>query len=53
MDYYKIRERIAESGKVKVNEIISYFKSKYPSADISLVRETAKELVKEIKSYKI
>jgi hypothetical protein len=53
MDYYKIREIIAESGKVKVNEIISYFKSKYPSADIRLVRETAKELVKEIKSYTI
>jgi hypothetical protein len=48
MDYYKIREIIAESGKCKVSEIVSYFKSKYPSADIRLVRETAKELVKEL-----
>lgn len=49
MNYYKIRETIAESGKFKVNEILSYFKAKYPEVDTRLVRETAKELLKELK----
>jgi predicted SnoaL-like aldol condensation-catalyzing enzyme len=49
MDYYKIRETIAESGKTRINDMVAYIKCKYPNADVKLVRSTARELVAEIK----
>jgi predicted SnoaL-like aldol condensation-catalyzing enzyme len=49
MDYYKIRETIAESGKTRINDMVAYIKGRYPDADAKLVRSTARELAAEIK----
>jgi hypothetical protein len=37
------------AGKMKVSEIVSYFKKYQPTADINEVKEEAKELIAEAK----
>lgn len=51
MTVYQIREKIAESGKMRVKEIVDMFKARYPEADIATVRAEAKEMIKEAKRY--
>jgi hypothetical protein len=51
MNTSQIREIIAESGKLKVNEVLDYFKRLYPTADPIIVKEQAKEMIKEAKKY--
>ena len=45
------REMIAESGKMKVSEVVSYFKARAPHADIKSVKEQAKEMIAEAKAW--
>ena len=47
----KIREIIAESGKMKIADVVAYFKSRYPKADMKTVREEAKEIIDEAKKF--
>jgi hypothetical protein len=47
----EIREAIAESGKMKVSEVVSYFKSRYPNANLKTVKSEAKEMIDEAKKY--
>ena len=47
----QIREAIAESGKMRISEVVSYFKSKYPGADIKTVKIEAKDMISEAKKY--
>ena len=47
----KIREIIAESGKMKIADVVAYFKSRYPKADMKIVREEAKEIIEEAKKF--
>jgi len=47
----KIREAIAESSKMKVADVVAYFKSRYPKADMKIVREEAKEMIDEAKRF--
>jgi hypothetical protein len=51
MTVYQIREKIAESGKMKIKDIVAYFKAFAPDADISVVKAEAKEMIKEAKQY--
>ena len=39
MTINQIREMIAESGKMKVSEVVSYFKARAPHADIKSVQQ--------------
>jgi hypothetical protein len=48
----EIRAEVVEmisAGKMKVSEIVSYFKKYQPTADINEVKEEAKELIAEAK----
>jgi hypothetical protein len=48
----EIRAEIVElinAGKMKVSEVVSYFKKYQPTADINEVKEEAKELIAEAK----
>ena len=49
MTRYEIRQIIAESGKSKIKDVVSYFKARYPKADIQAVREEARDLLKHLK----
>ena len=51
MTVQKIRETIAESGKMKVSDVVNYFKHRAPEADIKIVKAEAKEMIKEAKKY--
>jgi hypothetical protein len=51
MNIWEIREAIAESGKLKVSDVLTYFKSKYPNADIKTVKSEAKEMISEAKKF--
>jgi hypothetical protein len=51
MTINQIREMIAESGKMKVSEVVSYFKARAPHADIKSVKEQAKEMIAKAKSF--
>lgn len=51
MNIFKIREIIAESGRLKVKEVLEYFESLHPQADPKIVEEQAKEMIKEAKKY--
>jgi hypothetical protein len=51
MTVYQIRERIAESGKMKIKDIVAYFKVRFPDAEMSIVKREAKEMIKEAKQY--
>lgn len=51
MTAQKIRETIAESGKMKVSDVVDYFKRFAPDADLKIVKEEAKEMIKEAKRH--
>jgi len=52
MDEFKIREAIAESGKMTVRDIMSYLKHRHEGKyDVKLARKNAKELVAEMKGH--
>lgn len=51
MTVQKIRETISESGKMKVSDILNYFKKVAPDADLKIVKEQATEMIKEAKRY--
>jgi len=45
----KIRQAMAESGKMKVSELMKYMKTRYAGKyDVKLARENAKELVADM-----
>ena len=45
----KIRERIAETGKTKIKDIVAIFKSRYPEVDIKTVKAEAQDILKHLK----
>ena len=47
----RIREMIAESGKMKVSEAVAYVMARIPRADKKEVTTQAKELIAEAKRY--
>lgn len=47
----RIRQMIAESGKMKVSEAVAYVMTRIPNADKKLVRVEAKEMITEAKKY--
>lgn len=47
MENRKIRATIAESGKSSVKEVVSYFKRRYPTVDIKIVTQEAKEMLND------
>lgn len=50
LDMWKIREAIAESGKTRIGEIMSYLKYRYDGRyDVKMAREQAREMVKEMR----
>ncbi len=51
MNIFQIREIIAESGRLKVKEVLEYFERLHPQADPKIVEEQAKEMIKEAKKY--
>jgi len=51
MTVYQIREMIAESGKIRIKDIVDYFKYHAPKADLKIVKTEAKEMIKEAKQY--
>ena len=48
---FEIRKMIAESGKMRVNEVVAYVSCRIPDVDKKLVRAEAKEMIAEAKSY--
>jgi hypothetical protein len=48
----RIREMIAESGKMKVSEAVAYVMSRIPGVDKKEVTTQAKELIAEAKRYR-
>ena len=48
---FEIRKMIAESGKMRVNEVVAYVLCRIPNVDKKLVRAEAKEMIAEAKSY--
>jgi len=52
MNVWKIRETIAESGKMTIKDVVSYFKNRYPDADLAIVKAEAKEMIAEMKKYR-
>ena len=51
MTVYQIREMIAESGKMKVADAVSYVKSSAPHADIKIVKEQARSIIAEARKF--
>ena len=51
MDTFKIREMIAESGKLRINEAVAYVVMRMPHADKRVVRNEAKEIITEAKRF--
>ena len=52
MNEDKIRERIAESGKMRVNDIVKYFNKRWPGEfDMKVLKGNAKEMIAEAKKY--
>ena len=47
----KIREMIAESGKMKVSEAVAYVMRRIPEADKKVVAREAKEMIAEAKKF--
>jgi hypothetical protein len=47
----KIRQMIAESGKMKVSEAVAYVMTRMPEVDKKVVTKEAKELIAEAKKY--
>ena len=49
---WQIREIIAESGKMRINDVMNYFKVQYSGQyDSKIVRSEAKEMIQEAKRY--
>jgi hypothetical protein len=48
---FKIREMIAESGKLKVTDAVAYVMRKLPEADKKMVTSEAKEMIAEAKKF--
>ena len=51
MDTFKIREMIAKSGKLNINEAVAYVVMRMPEADKKVVRTEAKEMITETKKF--
>ena len=52
MDQFKIRERIAESGKMSIKDVVNYFKCRWEGQyDLKVVKAEAKEMIAEAKRY--
>jgi hypothetical protein len=51
MSVYEIREMIAESGKMRIKDVVDYFKHRAPEADMKIVKAQAKEMIAEAKKY--
>jgi hypothetical protein len=51
MTTQKIREAIAESGKMSIKDVVNYFNKRYPSADMATVKQEAKEMISEARQY--
>jgi hypothetical protein len=51
MENSKIREIIAESGKMKMKDVLEYFKIKYPNVDSKLIKEEAKDILSQMKKH--
>lgn len=47
----KIRQMIAESGKMRVADAVAYVMIRIPDADKKAVTKEAKELIAETKKY--
>lgn len=47
----KIRQMIAESGKMRVKEAVAYVMIRIPDADKKVVTKEAKDLITEAKKY--
>ena len=48
---FEIREMIAESGKMRINEAVAYVMRRMPHADKQMVRKEAKEMIEEARKY--
>jgi hypothetical protein len=51
MDTFKIREMIAESGKLRITEAVAYVVMRMPEADKRVIRNEAKEMITEAKKF--
>ena len=52
LSVYEIREIIAESGKMRINDVMAYFKARYEGRyNSKIVRQEAKEMIAEAKRY--
>ena len=51
MDTFKIREMIAESGKLRVTDAVTYVVMRMPDADKKMVAREAKEMITEAKKF--
>jgi hypothetical protein len=52
LDRFDIREKIAESGKVTVREMMAHLNHFYPGEfDKTVAKEEAKEIAAQIKKY--
>jgi len=47
----KIREMIAESGKLKISEAVEYVLRRMPEADRKIVKLEATEIITEAKKF--
>jgi hypothetical protein len=48
---FEIRKMIAESGKMRINDVVAYVIQRMPDADKKMVRTEAKEMIAEAKRY--
>jgi len=48
---FEIRKMIAESGKMRINDVVAYVMQRMPDADKKMVRTEAKEMIAEAKRY--
>jgi hypothetical protein len=52
MDRWKIREAIAESGKMSLKDVMNYLNFRYEGKfDVKLAKEDAKEMIKDAKKH--
>jgi len=49
MTIWEIREAIAESGKMTMKDVLSYFKMRHPRADLKVVKSEAKEILLQMR----
>ena len=48
---FEIRKMIAESGKMRINDVVAYVMLRMPDVDKKMVRTEAKEMIAEAKRY--